>query len=79
MGVQQKLMRHAHISTTMDQYGNASAIAKRKANRPIVQRVLRREMSQQNLDSIIKGNCEPVPLIGQFWTVATNAKLPVTV
>ncbi|HVN92364.1 MAG TPA: tyrosine-type recombinase/integrase, partial [Terracidiphilus sp.] len=47
MGVQQKLMRHAHISTTMDQYGNASAIAKRKANRPIVQRVLRREMNQQ--------------------------------
>jgi len=31
----------------MDQYGNASAIAKRKANRPIVQRVLRREMNQQ--------------------------------
>jgi hypothetical protein len=31
------------------------------------------------VDSIIKGNCEPVPLIGQFWTVATNAKLPVTV
>ena len=47
MGVQQKLMRHAHISTTMDQYGNASAIAKRKANRPIVQRVLTREMNQQ--------------------------------
>jgi integrase len=46
MGVQQKLMRHAHISTTMDQYGNASAVAKRKANRPIVQRVLRREMNQ---------------------------------
>jgi integrase len=49
MGVQQKLMRHAHISTTMDQYGNASAVAKRKANRPIVQRVLRREMNQQIL------------------------------
>jgi hypothetical protein len=46
MGVQQKLMRNAHISTTMDQYGNASALAKRKANQPIVQRVLRREMNQ---------------------------------
>ncbi len=33
-------MRHAHISTTMDQYGNASTLAKRKANRPIVQRLL---------------------------------------
>jgi hypothetical protein len=35
VGVQQKLMRHAHVSTTMDQYGNASALAKRKANRPV--------------------------------------------
>jgi integrase len=47
VGVQQKLMRHAHISTTMDQYGNASALAKRKANRPIVQRLLRRSATQQ--------------------------------
>src|ERR1039458_8184853 len=29
--------------------------------------------------SISKGNCEPVPLIGQFWTVVTSAQLPVTV
>ena len=47
VGVQQKLMRHAHVSTTMDQYGNASALAKRKANRPIVQRLLRRSATQQ--------------------------------
>ena len=47
VGVQQKLMRHAHVSTTMDQYGNASALAKRKANRPIVQRLLRRSANQQ--------------------------------
>jgi integrase len=47
VGVQQKLMRHAHVSTTMDQYGNASAQAKRKANRPIVQRLLRRSATQQ--------------------------------
>src|ERR1700722_3820600 len=40
VGLQQKLIRHAHVSTTMDQYGNASALAKRKANRPIVQRLL---------------------------------------
>jgi hypothetical protein len=32
---------------TMDQYGNASALAKRKANRPIVQRLLRRSANQQ--------------------------------
>ncbi len=48
VGVQQKLMRHAHVSTTMDQYGNASALAKRKANRPIVQRLLRRSANQQS-------------------------------
>lgn len=47
MGVQQKLMRHAHISTTMDQYGNASALAKREANRLIVQRLLQRPATQQ--------------------------------
>ena len=31
-----------------------------------------------DLHSINKGNCESVPLIGQFWTVATSAQLPVT-
>jgi integrase len=47
VGVQQKLMRHAHVSTTMDQYGNASALAKRKANRPIGQRLLQRPPNRQ--------------------------------
>jgi integrase len=47
VGVQQKLMRHAHAPTTMDQYGNALVLAKRKANRPIVQRLLRRSTTQQ--------------------------------
>jgi len=47
VGVQQKLMRHAHVSTTMDQYGNASALAKRKANRPTVQRLLQRPANQE--------------------------------
>jgi len=31
----------------MDQYGNASALAKRKANRPIVQRLLQRPANQE--------------------------------
>ncbi len=31
-GVQQKLMRHAHISTTMNVYGNALMDLKRDAN-----------------------------------------------
>jgi integrase len=47
VGVQQKLMRHAPVSTTMDQYGNASALAKRKANRPIVLRLVRRSANQE--------------------------------
>jgi hypothetical protein len=30
------------------------------------------------LNPINKGNCGAVPLIGQFWTVAASAQLPVT-
>jgi len=40
LGVQQKLMRHANISTTMNVYGGAFMDAKRKANTSVVQRVL---------------------------------------
>src|SRR5258708_28486104 len=76
VGVQQKLMRHAHVSTTTDQYGNASALAKRKANRPIVQRLLQRPASQELLH---KGaTVIQLTFIGQFWTVAASAQLPVT-
>jgi hypothetical protein len=49
VGVQQKLMRHAHISTSMDQYGNASMEAKRKANRPVVQRLLKRTAGKKTV------------------------------
>ena len=41
MGVQQKLMRHAQISTTMNVYGNALMEAKREANTAVVNRILR--------------------------------------
>ena len=41
MGVQQKLMRHAQISTTMNVYGNALMQAKREANAAVVSRILR--------------------------------------
>ncbi len=40
MGVQQKLMRHAQISTTMNVYGNALMEAKREANASVVSRIL---------------------------------------
>jgi len=40
VGAQQKLMRHANISTTMNVYGGAFMEAKRKANTSVVRRVL---------------------------------------
>jgi integrase len=41
MGVQQKLMRHAQISTTMNVYGNALMEAKREADAAVVRRIFR--------------------------------------
>lgn len=41
VGVQQKLMRHAQVSTTMNIYGNALMDAKREANSKVVKRALR--------------------------------------
>jgi integrase len=46
LGVQQKLMRHANISTTMNVYGGAFMDAKRKANTSVVQRVLSQNQSK---------------------------------
>lgn len=40
IGVQQKLMRHANVGTTMDVYGNALMESKRSANSKIVQMAL---------------------------------------
>jgi integrase len=63
VGVQQKLMRHAHISTPMDQYGDASMEAKRKANRPRVQRLLKR--SAGNEPAFIQCGCYAVAAFHQ--------------
>jgi len=41
VGVQQKLMRHAQISTTLNVYGNALMEAKRDANAKVVGKALR--------------------------------------
>jgi integrase len=41
VGVQQKLMRHAQVSTTMNVYGNALMSAKREANSKVVRMALR--------------------------------------
>jgi integrase len=40
IGVQQKLMRHSIVATTMNVYGNASLRAKQKANSKVVQMVI---------------------------------------
>jgi integrase len=49
IGVQQKLMRHAQISTTMDVYGSAYLEAKRVANGAIVDRFLPQKDNSQTL------------------------------
>jgi len=41
IGVQQKLMRHAQIATTMNVYGNAMMESKREANTKVVQMAFR--------------------------------------
>lgn len=41
IGVPQKLMRHAQVSTTMNVYGNALMEAKREANSKVVRMALR--------------------------------------
>ena len=43
VGVQQKLMRHAQVSTTMNVYGNALMDVKRQANSKVVQMALASE------------------------------------
>jgi len=43
VGVQQKLMRHAQVSTTMNIYGGALMESKRDANSKVVKMVLKGE------------------------------------
>lgn len=47
IGVQQKLMRHAQVSTTMNVYGNALMQSKRDANSKIVGMVLEGQQNSQ--------------------------------
>jgi integrase len=49
IGVQQKLMRHAQVSTTMDVYGNALMHSKREANSKVVSILLRSAKEPQAL------------------------------
>ena len=43
IGVQQKLMRHSNVATTMNVYGKANLRAKQQANSKVVQMVLAQE------------------------------------
>jgi integrase len=45
IGVQQKLMRHANVATTMNIYGNAALKAKQEANSKVVSMVLPRPLA----------------------------------
>jgi hypothetical protein len=60
--VQQKLMRHANISTTMNIYGGAFMESKRKANTFVVRRVLSQTQPQANATGIAKGHHSRWPL-----------------
>jgi len=51
IGVQQKLMRHSNVSTTMNAYGNATMRAKQQANSKVVQMAMNKEASQADRES----------------------------
>ncbi len=51
IGVQQKLMRHSNVSTTMNVYGNATRKAKHQANSRVVQMVMSNEKPQTGEES----------------------------
>lgn len=46
IGVQQKLMRHSNVATTMNVYGNATIRAKQHANSKVVQMVMPRQQQE---------------------------------
>jgi len=49
IGVQQKLMRHSNVATTMNVYGNSTLKAKQAANSKVVQMVMKREQPKAEL------------------------------
>jgi len=52
IGVQQKLMRHSNVATTMNVYGNASLRAKQQANSKVVQMVMPQERRMAEAQAI---------------------------
>jgi hypothetical protein len=60
--VQQELMRHASITTTMNVYGRAMPNIKREANSKVVSMVLKKEKREP-----ITALPKQFPLNGGFW------------
>jgi integrase len=52
IGVQQKLMRHSNMATTMNVYGNACLRAKQQANSKVVHMVIARELPQMEQQKV---------------------------
>ena len=52
VGVQQKLMRHSNVATTMNVYGNSTLKAKQQANSKVVQMVMTQEQTQSKSESL---------------------------
>jgi integrase len=52
IGVQQKLMRHSNVATTMNVYGNSTLRAKQQANSKVVQMVMRHEQPKAELQEM---------------------------
>jgi integrase len=63
MTVQQELMRHASIQTTMNVYGRAMADGKRQANSKVVQMVLEPSLSLQDHPVEMEKGPLPAPLV----------------
>jgi integrase len=53
VGVQQRLMRHAEVSTTMNRYGSALMESKREANSNVVKMVLKKQVSEEAENGIV--------------------------
>jgi hypothetical protein len=60
--MQQKLMRHAQVATTMNVYGNALMTTKREANSKVVQMALRPELKvAKRIFQLLLRTSQPVP------------------
>jgi hypothetical protein len=48
LGVQQKLVRHSNVVTTMNEHGNATLRAERQANSRVVEMVMSQQEQPQS-------------------------------